>query len=368
MSVPVPSLVSEPPVAGTSQPTPQSLMTPLKTVERLLPPTARFLLPSQTLPLPSIDPTLVPADWRPEMSRTPLPLRTKRAVPPLAKARNWVLAPELVMIVAAPAVLFSPNPRERLFVMVAFPAVLVPKKVMRKLLVIVALPAVLCSTNCTPALFVILELAALLVSLNVTLSLLVMVALPAMLESTKSILALLMMVALPALLVSLNIRMSLFVMVALPAVLLLSKVTPPLFVIVALPAVLLFSKDKDPLFIIAALPAVLASRKERLPPTEGESGLFVIVALPAELALPNSKVAVFVIVALPPFTTIPAPFKLNRESDWLLNVKFCASELSVHPPTVPPNNVVILRLEFPLPPKNAVPVGTLLVLQLVGVV
>jgi hypothetical protein len=124
MSVPVPSLVSEPPVAGTSQPTPQSLMTPPKTVERLLPPTARFLLPSQTLPLPSIDPTLVPADSRPEMSRVPLPLRIKRATPPLAKARNWVLAPELVMIVAAPAVLFPPKPITKLFVIIALPAVL----------------------------------------------------------------------------------------------------------------------------------------------------------------------------------------------------------------------------------------------------
>jgi hypothetical protein len=84
------------------------------------------------------------------MSKVPLPLRIKRATPPLAKARNWVLAPELVMIVAAPAVLFSPNPRVRLFVMVAFSALLVPRKSKRKLFVIVALPAVLLSTNRRP--------------------------------------------------------------------------------------------------------------------------------------------------------------------------------------------------------------------------
>ena len=49
-------MVSEPPAPRASQAGAdggQSLITPPRVVERLLPPTARFLLPKKTLPLPS---------------------------------------------------------------------------------------------------------------------------------------------------------------------------------------------------------------------------------------------------------------------------------------------------------------------------
>ena len=61
VSVPVPALVSEPPVPPSLPP---SWMTPENVVERLLPPTARFFEPRKTLPAPSIEPAVVPVEDR----------------------------------------------------------------------------------------------------------------------------------------------------------------------------------------------------------------------------------------------------------------------------------------------------------------
>ena len=103
VSVPLPVLVSEPPVPPNPPP---FWMTPEKVVERLLPPTARLFEPRKTLPAPSIEPAVAPV-VRPEMSRRPVPFRMNRAVPPVALFAIWLRPPLLVVMVALPAVLVA---------------------------------------------------------------------------------------------------------------------------------------------------------------------------------------------------------------------------------------------------------------------
>src|SRR5665647_2896390 len=134
--LPVPVLVSEPPVPW---------ITPETIVERLLPPTDRFIDPSWTSPAPSIDPavTVIPANNRPCMLNTPPALLMKRAFPPVALTKNP--KKQSVTIVALPAVLLlvkSRGPEARLWMM-ALPAVLESKKPAPPSFVMVALPAVL---------------------------------------------------------------------------------------------------------------------------------------------------------------------------------------------------------------------------------
>src|SRR5664279_2935136 len=134
--LPVPVLVSEPPAPW---------ITPETVVERLLPPTDRFIDPRWISPAPSIDPavTVIPADNRACMSNTPPALLMKRAFPPVALTKN-PKKPSLTMV-ALPAVLLlvkSRKPEARLW-MTALPAVLESKKPATPSLVMVALPAVL---------------------------------------------------------------------------------------------------------------------------------------------------------------------------------------------------------------------------------
>jgi hypothetical protein len=89
-------LTSEPPVP---------VITPLTVVERLLLPTVSRFEPSWKVPSPSIEPAVIPAVDRAEMSNTPPALAMKRAFPPVALSANPVIPPALVIIVALPAVL-----------------------------------------------------------------------------------------------------------------------------------------------------------------------------------------------------------------------------------------------------------------------
>src|SRR5262245_32573306 len=176
VSVPVPTLVSEPLLCTR----------PEKVVDRLLPPTVRFFAPSKIVPAPSIEPAVVPAVASSEMSSTP-PFKMNRAVPPLADCRKKVFAPALVVMVAPPAVLAWSNCRRLLLMMAALPAVLVPKNVtVLLLLVMVALPAVLLSANDKRKLLVMAALPAVLPSWNTIPLSLVMMALPAVLPLKKN--------------------------------------------------------------------------------------------------------------------------------------------------------------------------------------
>jgi hypothetical protein len=171
--VPVPTLTSE--LSRIPE------ITPLTSVDMLLPPTVSSLAPNWNKPAPAIEPAL--------SLRSPAGpvLDEKSVTAPLA----------LVMAALPPVLLFSKS-TWLLLVMVALPAVLLSKNILW-LLVMVALAA--------PAVL----------KKNILL-LLVMVALPAVLlpvKSTEPKLPLLM-VALPAVLAKLKLRFSAFMMEALP--------------------------------------------------------------------------------------------------------------------------------------------------------
>ena len=57
VSVPLPTLTSEPPVPPDAPP---SAMTPLTSVEKLLPPTVSVFEPRKKVPAPSIEPAVIP--------------------------------------------------------------------------------------------------------------------------------------------------------------------------------------------------------------------------------------------------------------------------------------------------------------------
>src|SRR5579864_8312639 len=228
VSVPAPVLVSEPPVPPLRPP---SLRTPENVVERSLPPTVRVFAPRKIVPAPSIEPAVVPPVESAEMSKKPVVLKMKRAVPPLALS-NIKIWPLLVMVALA-AVLVLKNSRRLSLAMAALPAVLAslkirvpkPRKGAKALLVMAALPAVLVLKNCKVPWLVMVALPAVLVSKKFRppwgpspSKLLMMVALPAELALVKfrNALKLLVMVALPAVLVLLNCKMALLVILALP--------------------------------------------------------------------------------------------------------------------------------------------------------
>ena len=78
-------------------------MTPAKVVDRLFAPTARFLEPSAMVPLPSIEPAVVPTAIRNDRSMIPAVPLIRRAVPPpvLLPAKSNL---SLLVMVALPAV------------------------------------------------------------------------------------------------------------------------------------------------------------------------------------------------------------------------------------------------------------------------
>src|SRR5579871_2613343 len=136
VNVPVPVLTSEPPVdpwATQFEPLPQSLITPVTVVLRLLPPTVTWLDPRKNTPSPSIEPAL--SLWSlfgpvlPEKSINPAVTLIRRALLPLLLPRNITSPLPLLVIVPPPAELKSPNRTMPLllFVMAALPAVLLLK-------------------------------------------------------------------------------------------------------------------------------------------------------------------------------------------------------------------------------------------------
>jgi hypothetical protein len=222
MSVPLPTLTSEPPVPPDAPP---SVMRPLTSVEKLLRPTVSVLEPRKKVPAPSIEPAVMPAVVRPEMSTTPPALAMRRAKPPLPWPLKNVVPPASLMNVA----LTMAGASQAL------------------------------SQNVAPPF------------------LLVTVAVPAVLWSWKKVCPnwSLMMVELPAVLLSKN--SNLLMRPPAPS-LILAMVEPP--------AVLMSRKPVAPPFWLRmlALAAVLVSRKSVIP-GEGSStaGRLTIVAEPAEL-------------------------------------------------------------------------------------
>jgi hypothetical protein len=107
------------------------------------------------VPGPAIEPTVIPADERPEMSTIPPGFVLRLAWPPVLVSKKNVNPPELVVMVALPAVLvlrkFVVPPF--LLMMVALPAELVSEKFVVPYnwsLVMLALPAVLVFTKFEP--------------------------------------------------------------------------------------------------------------------------------------------------------------------------------------------------------------------------
>ena len=76
--MPLPTLMSEPPVPPDAPP---SAMTPLTSVEKLLPPTVSDFEPRKKVPAPSIEPAVIPAVVKPDMSTTPPALMVTGAWP-----------------------------------------------------------------------------------------------------------------------------------------------------------------------------------------------------------------------------------------------------------------------------------------------
>lgn len=104
VSVPLPILVSLPPVPPFSPP---SAITPLSVVSRLLPPSVSCLEPRKKLPPPSIQKTFKPSRVKPDMSKTPPERLMKCAVPASLLSEKVIKLPELAVIVALPAVELS---------------------------------------------------------------------------------------------------------------------------------------------------------------------------------------------------------------------------------------------------------------------
>ena len=136
VSVPVPTLTREPSVPE---------ITPLTSVDKLLPPTVSSLAPNRYEPAPAIEPALSllsPAGpVLAEKSTTPPPLLVMAALPAVLLLLKFRLL--LLVMVALPAVLVLLKFRFELLVMVALPAVLVLLKFSEPVLLMVALPAVL---------------------------------------------------------------------------------------------------------------------------------------------------------------------------------------------------------------------------------
>ena len=103
VSVPLPTLTSEPPVP---------LIRPLTVVERSLLPTVSRFGPREKVPAPSIEPAVIPPLDREVMSNAPPARVMKRAFPPVALSTNAVSPPALVIMVALPALLV---PRKKMF-------------------------------------------------------------------------------------------------------------------------------------------------------------------------------------------------------------------------------------------------------------
>jgi hypothetical protein len=157
VSVPLPTLVSAPPVPPPPPALP-SLMTPETVVLKLLLPTVSVFAPRKYLPAPSIEPAVMPAEVSADISKLPPALVMKRALPPVLVSRKLTVAPLLVVTVALPAVLDWLNWTLSLLVMLAVPAELKLKKAVVPLLIMPAPPAVLEFWNWSSPLLVMLTL------------------------------------------------------------------------------------------------------------------------------------------------------------------------------------------------------------------
>ena len=201
-------------------------ITPLTSVDRLLPPASSSFAPSEKLPAPSIEPAVMPPDDRLLMTKSPPASVMNRAVPPEVVSRKLVNPPFFVVIVALPATAELRKISLAEFVMTELPAVLVSAKFTKPLpplLLMIALPAVLDREKVrTAALF----------SVSPPLPVLLMVALAALLVFVKKS---------PA---ALRPAVAVLLIVAVPALLEFSKLMAPrvTLLIIAFAAVLAFWK------------------------------------------------------------------------------------------------------------------------------
>lgn len=123
VNVPVPAFAKTPP---TLKPEPPSAIVPTATLLILFPPTVRVLDPRPKVPRPAIDPTVVPAEVRFEISKIPPALLTTVEVPPKLVSCISSFAPGFRVIEELAAVLFPKNKTALPFppVMEAVPALL----------------------------------------------------------------------------------------------------------------------------------------------------------------------------------------------------------------------------------------------------
>ena len=134
VSVPVPTLISEPPVPPDAPP---SLMVPLTVVLRSFPPTVRGFGAESKCPRPRLSrtfghgyagqtPTPSGKVPRPDISTMPPALAMNAALPPVLSPKKLVTPPALVVIVESPAVLPWKKFVRPLLKIWALPAVAVP--------------------------------------------------------------------------------------------------------------------------------------------------------------------------------------------------------------------------------------------------
>ena len=121
----LPESVSVPAPTLTREPVPE--ITPLTSVDMLLPPTVSSLAPNWNEPAPAIEPAvslLSPAGpVLPEKSITAPLLLVMAALPPVLLSMKVTSLPPLLVMVALPAVLLAvENQRVPLLMMVALPA------------------------------------------------------------------------------------------------------------------------------------------------------------------------------------------------------------------------------------------------------
>ena len=106
--MPVPTLMSEPPVPPDAPP---SAMTPLTSVDKPLPPTVSRLEPRKKVPAPAIEPAVIPVVVKPDMSITPPVLMVNCAWPPVLWSvkitKAWSCGPLIEGQAAVRTVAFS---------------------------------------------------------------------------------------------------------------------------------------------------------------------------------------------------------------------------------------------------------------------
>ncbi|MGY4595131.1 hypothetical protein ACVWXL_002877 [Bradyrhizobium sp. GM22.5] len=140
VSMPVPVLTSAPPIPS---------IVPATVVDWLLPPTVIVFVPKLNVPVPLIEPAVVPADVRVEKSTTPPAKVLRVALPPLLVSKNWT---NCRVTSALLAVLLLKNCRTPLPLNAALPALLALLNVAVLFTKILAVPAELVSLNTTAGL------------------------------------------------------------------------------------------------------------------------------------------------------------------------------------------------------------------------